>query len=176
MTTFRFSLVSEDADRVESLTRATGFFSPEEVAIARSLVVEALRDGDASGYHFVMLDAEPSDERTLVGFACFGPVPATRASFDLYWIVVHPDAQGRGLGRELLLCVEGAVVERGGRRLVADTSSRDLYAATRAFYERLGFVQAALLEDFYDDGDSKVIFVKPLSGPTLRRDGQAKPS
>ncbi len=156
---YRSVLDAADVDLVEAVTRATGFFSEEEVGIARELADENVNKGElASGYWFLVLDAPGA--KALDAYACFGPVPGTKASFDLYWIVVSPSAQGRGVGRSLLAAVEERVRAMGGKRLYADTSSRAQYAPTRAFYERTGFVQVALLEDFYDDGDGKVMYLK----------------
>ncbi len=167
MSRFRTELAPSDAAKVALATAATGFFSQEETEIARELAQEAYTRGHASGYHFILAEeavaANESQEAELIGFACFGPVPATQSSYDLYWIVVTPTAQRRGLGRALLQCVEEAVMQQGGRRLYADTSSRLLYAPTRRFYERTGFAQAAHLEDFYADGDGKVIYRKVLT-------------
>ena len=104
----------------------------------------------------------------MLGFACFGPIPCTRASHDLYWIVVRPDRQGGGLGRRLLAAAEARIAATGGRRVYIDTSSRPQYAPTRAFYRACGFHQEALLADFYDRNDGKVIFCKVLD-PTSHR-------
>jgi ribosomal protein S18 acetylase RimI-like enzyme len=116
----------------------------------------------------------------LAGYACYGPIPATRESHDLYWIAVAPERQGRGLGRRLLRAVEREVARAGGRRIYVDTSGRDAYAPTRAFYERAGYVREATLPDFYAPGDAKVIYRKqlaegsadraspPLAGPPSR--------
>jgi ribosomal protein S18 acetylase RimI-like enzyme len=157
--TYRAVLAESDAGHIEAVTRATGFFSDEEVGIARELAEENLSKGEVvSGYHFLVLDTADSDG--LDAFACFGPVPGTKTSFDLYWIVVSPAAQGRGVGRRLLGAVETRIRAAGGKQIYADTSSRALYAPTRAFYERTGFVQVALLPDFYDEGDGKVVYMK----------------
>lgn len=159
--TYRTVLGEADEGRIEAVTRATSFFSEEEVGIARELARENLDKGEAaSEYYFLVEDS--ADGETVQAYACFGPVPGSRGSFDLYWIVVSPSAQGRGTGRKLVNAVEERVRAVGGKRLYADTSSRAQYAPTRAFYERTGFVQVALLEDFYDDGDGKVIYLKRL--------------
>lgn len=164
---YRTVLTPADADRIEAVTRATGFFSEEEIGIARELAEENLAKGEVgSEYYFLILDAQAGDlgesQRSpdIDAYACFGPIPGTRASYDLYWIVVAPSAQGRGLGRALVSAVEERLREVGGKRLYADTSSRAQYAPTRAFYERCGFTQVALLEDYYDDGDGKVMYAK----------------
>ena len=156
--TLRDTLVPEDGERVRRLVDITGFFHPDEVDVAEELVVERLQKGDASGYHFVMAD----HYGRLAGYACFGPIPCTAASYDLYWIAVHPDFQGRGLGRRLLTEAERRIKALGGSRIYVDTSQRDQYASTRAFYENTGYNLETVLMDFYAAGDGKAIYCKPL--------------
>lgn len=151
---------SADAEAVERLVAATGFFRPSEVAIARELVEACLERGaEASGYHFLFAD----DPRGLAGYACFGPIEGTLESFDLYWIAVRPDRQGSGLGRLLLGEVEARIAARGGRRIYVETSTTARYAPTRAFYRACGYRHEATLPDFYAPGDGKAFFVKLLA-------------
>ena len=161
MMELREELTPKDAARIHALAAVTGFFTAEEAAIAQELAEERLTRGAASGYHFLL--AEEAGE--LLGFACFGPIPCTRGAYDLYWIVVRPDRQGGGLGRRLLTAAEARIAAAGGRRVYIDTSSRPQYAPTRAFYRACGFHQEALLADFYDRNDGKVIFCKVLDPP-----------
>jgi GNAT superfamily N-acetyltransferase len=155
--TLRRALSPGDPAAVRSLARCTGFFSTEEVQIAGDLVDESLRT-PAAGYEFLLADG-PSG---LAGYTCFGRIPGTVASHDLYWIVVAPALQGQGLGRQLLRESEAWVRRLGGTRLYADTSSRSQYLATRRFYAACGYAVAAELPDFYRPGDGKVIFVRVL--------------
>jgi D-alanine-D-alanine ligase len=148
----------EHPARIEALARVTGFFSAAEVAIARELADAAVQQGAVSGYHFVIAE----EAGALQGFTCFGPIPATQHSFDLYWIAVDPAAQRRGVGREMLSVSEQEVLRLGGLRLYADTSSRSQYEPTHAFYTRSGFARAAYLEDFYAPGDGRITFLKCL--------------
>ncbi|MEZ5543478.1 MAG: GNAT family N-acetyltransferase [Pseudomonadota bacterium] len=147
-----------DVAAVRALVHTTGFFSAAEVGIAAELVQESLSQGSASGYEFLLLE----QAQTLLGYTCYGEIPGTAGSYDLYWIVVAPDRQGRGLGQQLLAATETAVRARGGRLLYAETSARAQYAPTRHFYERAGFHAAARLPDFYAPGDGKVIYAKAL--------------
>jgi ribosomal protein S18 acetylase RimI-like enzyme len=147
-----------DREVVRDIVRSSGFFSPDEIAIAVELVDEALVRGEASGYRFVFLE----DGSEAIGYACFGPVPATEGSWDLYWIAVHASARRAGHGRWLMQEAERCIAACGGRRVWIDTSSRAQYAPTRAFYERCGYTRAALLEDFYRPGDGKVIYCRTL--------------
>jgi GNAT superfamily N-acetyltransferase len=150
----------EPADRgpLEELIRATGFFNPEEIEIALELADDRLAQGEASHYRFLVADVE----KQVAGYACWGPIPGTRSSADLYWIVVHPREQGRGVGRALLTAAEGWMKSAGRDRVYVETSTRAQYAPTRAFYLGCGYDLAAELPDFYAPGDGKAMFLKVL--------------
>jgi ribosomal protein S18 acetylase RimI-like enzyme len=154
----RDAVAAADAEAVRAITAATGFFRPDEVDVAVELVEERLARGAASGYHFVFADA---GGRTA-GYACFGAIACTVSSWDLYWIAVHPDFQGRGVGTVLIRESERRVAALGGTRLYVETSSKAAYQSTRGFYEAKGYRTEAVLEEFYAPGDGKVIFLKVL--------------
>jgi ribosomal protein S18 acetylase RimI-like enzyme len=157
-TAYRTQVRREDKDNVARLVAKTGFFSAGEILIATELIDERLAKGEKSGYSFFFAE---EDER-LVGYACFGPIPGTLQSFDLYWIVVDPSLHNRGIGRSLLDAAEREVAAQGGKRVYIDTSSRAQYEPTRGFYKACGYREGAFLEDFYAPGDGKIIFLKSL--------------
>ena len=149
-----FALAFHDA----TVTTATGFFYPKEIDIAVELVEEYLAKGPASGYHFLFIDR---GEQT-VAYLCFGPIPCTTGSFDIYWVATDPQQQGQGLGSQLLAAAEKQIVAQGGRQIFIETSSRPRYEPTRNFYARRGYEVVATLSDFYDLDDDKVVFRKRL--------------
>jgi D-alanine-D-alanine ligase len=153
---FRYDLNARDPERIRQLVDVTGFFHPAEVDVAVELVEERMAKGPESGYHFIMGEYDGR----LVGYTCYGPIPCTATSYDLYWIAVHPDFQGRGLGRKLLEEGERLIKAAGGTRVYVDTSQRVQYASTRAFYESCGYRLETVLVDFYGPGDGKAIYSK----------------
>jgi ribosomal protein S18 acetylase RimI-like enzyme len=106
----------------------------------------------------------------MQGYACFGPHSLTQGTYDLYWIVVDPTAQGRGIGHTLLAQVEAEVQARGGRLLLVETSSTPAYTPARRFYESSGYRCEAIIHDFYALGDDLVIFSKELGQAQLPRE------
>lgn len=150
-----------DIAGVRTMAEATGFFRPDEVEIAVELVSDRLERGPSSDYCFVLADDE---EGRLVGYTCYGEIGCTIGSYDLYWIVVAPDQQGRGLGRLLLAETERRIRDLGGRRVYIETSSLEKYAPTQEFYLRCGYGLEARLEDFYQPGDAKLVYARSLSG------------
>jgi len=157
--TLRTTVRREDGELVRDIVSSTGFFRPDEIGIAVELVEERIRVGLASGYHFIFAER---DGRAL-GYSCYGPVPLTLHSYDVYWMAVRKEEQGAGVGRMLLVRSEAAIGELGGRRIYIETSSKELYNGTRRFYERCGYRTEATLREFYSPGDHKVIYVKSIA-------------
>ncbi len=157
---FREAPVQGDRKRVREIIASSGFFSHEEIEVADELVQERLGKGISSGYLFLFAEVEGR----VVGYACYGPIPCTLQSYDLYWIAVEETLRGAGVGRELLRRSEQAMARAGGTRIYVETSSREQYGSTRAFYDACGYGEAAVLEDFYSPGDHKVIYLKVLPG------------
>ena len=155
---YRDKPIPYDVDSILNIVKSSGFFSTEEVEMAVELVQENLSKGESSGYCFLLVEFS---ER-VVGYSCYGPIPCTKESCDLYWIAVLNEFRGQGIGRDLLERTEEKIGKIGGKRIYLDTSSRDQYEPTRSFYRAGGFEQEAVLKDFYSPGDDKVIYVKQL--------------
>jgi ribosomal protein S18 acetylase RimI-like enzyme len=157
--TFRQDVRPSDRETVRKIVEATGFFSEDETTMAVELVEEHLTKGDASGYSFLFAESEGA----VIGYAVYGPCPATLSSYDIYWMAVYPDFQGRGLGRKLLAMCESLIQEKGGRQIYMDTSARTQYESTRRLYVARGYLQAAYLPDYYAPGDAKITYVKVIA-------------
>ncbi len=158
--TVRHQVRPTDPDAVLHIVASTGFFTAEEIQIAVELVDEHLEKGEEkSGYHFVFLDC--GDE--VVGYTCYGRIPGTKYSWDLYWIAVGKRFQRRGLGHRLMQATEERIRQAHGRQIFIETSSTDLYHPTHVFYERCGYTLEHVYPDFYAPGDSKYVYVKRLA-------------
>ncbi|MCJ7579768.1 MAG: GNAT family N-acetyltransferase [Candidatus Aminicenantes bacterium] len=155
---FRTEVRASDVLVVREIVTTTGFFHREEIGIAVELVKERLEKGEASGYEFIFLELDGQ----AVAYSCYGLIPLTKSSYDLYWIAVHSDHRGKGLGKVLLTETENDIKSRSGTAIYAETSSRDLYIPTRQFYLSNGYDLKAQFEDYYDKGDDLVYFVKKL--------------
>lgn len=159
---FREEVRESDIAAVRGIVMATKMFHRNEAEVAAELVEERLHRGPASGYSFVFAEIEGE----VVGYSCYGPIACTLHSYDLFWIAVHPKCQGHGMGKKLMVISEQRIAEAGGKRIYVETSGRELYHPTRAFYEHLAYTREATLKDFYAPGDDKCTYVKVLSsGP-----------
>ena len=156
-----------DRPALRALLANTQSFSAAELAVALELFDEAFAPGGGEGedqeqYAFVGAVDGASAERRLVGYACWGRTPATRATFDLYWLAVDPAQQGSGIGAALVHEVERRASAVGGRLMVIEASGRADNAAVRRFYERMGSTAVATVRDFYAPGDDRITYTKRL--------------
>lgn len=172
--------------RIAEILRGSRVFSREEIEVALEVFDEGIAERGMLNAEDVVVPSAfrnpQSDylflgaftpEEVLVGYACWGPTPATDRTWDLYWIAVDTSLQGAGIGTILLEEVERRLVGQHARMLIAETSSRSDYAPTRGFYERHGYREAARVRDFYAPGDDRIMFVKrflhsPEGGEQIR--------
>lgn len=155
---FRIDLEEKDKISIADITRSSKCFSEKEVLVAVELAEERIIKGDKSGYHFII--AECYDKN--LGYISFGPDAGTENSYHIYWIAVDNKIRSRGIGGHLLEKAEVMIKKNGGRHIYIETSSRDCYIPARSFYGKNGYKKEAVLEDFYGEGDSKVIYSKKL--------------
>lgn len=155
---YRQDVLLSDIDSVRNIVDSTGFFSDAEIAIAVELVEERLAKGIASGYNFLFADVPGM----TIGYTCFGPIPGTAGSYDIYWIAVHKKFFRRGIGKRLMADTEEIIRNQGGVLLCIETSSRIQYSSTRFFYRNCGFREEATVKNFYGLKDDKIIYTKTL--------------
>ena len=152
------------------LLRATGAFSPDEMAVALELFDEAAgAPGTGTPDYEFVAAFDPAG--ALAGYCCYGPTPGAEGTYDVYWIAVHPRHQRAGVGSTLLDEVERRLAGRGGRLIVVETSGRAAYDATRRFYGARGYRVAARLQDFYAPADDRLVLARELGGslsPAMR--------
>lgn len=154
--TLRSEVKPTDPETIRMIVSSTGFFRDDEIPVAAELAEERLEKGAASGYEFLF--AEIAGE--TVAYSCYGLIPCTLHSYDLYWIATRLDYMNRGIGKHLLQETEKAIFKSGGHGIYVETSSKEQYAPTRAFYENNQYLLQARFENFYAPGDDKLVYVK----------------
>jgi ribosomal protein S18 acetylase RimI-like enzyme len=150
-------LSKEDRDAIERLLNRSTPFNQEEIATSLA-VIDAALDHPEKGVSSVYCAHLPHGD--LLGFICFGPIPMTDRCYNLYWIVVDKKFTRRGVGGELMLYMEEKLVKKNGRRIYTDTSSAPQYEQARLFFENYGFFVDSVMDDFFRDGEDKIVYRK----------------
>jgi len=153
---FRTDVKASDIEAVGDIVKSTKFFNEEEIQVAMELVEERVEKGEESGYEFIFAEIN----NKVIGYTCYGRIPCTKHSFDMYWIATHQDYQGLGIGKKLIDETENAIKNLDGHGIYVETSTKDQYHPTRSFYLKMNYIQKAVFEDFYDKNDGKVVYIK----------------
>jgi D-alanine-D-alanine ligase len=159
------AVTKKHVNAIYSLLESTRVFRAEELAVAIE-VIESYLENPGQDYDVV---GAFTRDGSLLGYACWGPTPCTADTWDLYWIAVSADAQGRGIGRLIMQEVERRLARANARLVLIETSSTEPYAPTRAFYRSLGYQEVARVPDFYLDGDDRVILARRLDERSAER-------
>jgi ribosomal protein S18 acetylase RimI-like enzyme len=146
----------QDKAALRKILKNTPEFTPPEVTLAEEVVSDYLHDPENSGYYTLVAEIDAA----IGGFVCYGPTPITEGTWDIYWIAVDHNIQGKGIGRSLMSAAEDNIKRAGGRLVLVETSSKPGYEKTNLFYQGIGYKEAARIVDFYMIGDDQVIYEK----------------
>ncbi len=149
-------MTSKDKSAVLRILKNTPEFTPAEVVLADEVIDSYLFNPTESGYFILVAEIESK----VAGYVCYGPTPITEGTWDLYWIAVDHNTQGQGVGKKLMEAAEEKIQQANGRLIIVETSSKPGYEKTNAFYQRIGYKQAARIVDFYMIGDDQIIYEK----------------
>ena len=149
-------LQANDREQLVSIINKTDNFNDEEKNIAVELIDEAIANPNDEDYNVYIYE----NGGKIAGYHCTGKRALTDGVFDLFWIVVDNSGQNKGIGKQLLDHAENFVKENKGRWILAETSSKDNYNATRNFYMRNNYSIVAQIKDFYAINDNLIVFGK----------------
>ncbi len=148
--------VPADTPALLALTEATGAFKPLEIEALAEVLDDYHGTNAAAGHRAVTWERNGE----VLGFAYYAPAAMTERTWYLWWIAVRKTEQGTGIGSALLRHAEDDIRQERGRLLLVETSSLPHYEPTRRFYHKNGYYLAAVLADFYAEGDDMVVFRK----------------
>lgn len=101
-----------------------------------------------------------NDKPIAIGYCA--PEKLTDGTFNLYALGIHSNIQGKGIGGKMMSFIENHLKKEGKRILIVETSSTNDFKSTRKFYENLNYKKEAVIRDFWEEGDDKIIYWKKL--------------
>lgn len=152
----------DDRGGIYGLIIDSGIFARVDADCVDGMFAESISKPSEDGYYFLSCRSGAQAPAELIGFACVGRESLTKDTWDLFWICVDRAARGRGAGRALMEEAQRLAVSKGGRLMVIYTSSTEPYAAARRLYESQHFAPAAVVADYYAEGDDLRIYTKRL--------------
>lgn len=164
------SLDVPDKGKMVDAAVRTGVFRDKEISILEELIDDMLGDKETT-YRSV----SAYTEGILSAFAILGRTPLTDFSWDIYWLVVSPEFQGKGIGARILHESERIMTENSPEAVIrVETSTRSEYLPARRFYLNKGFREVGIIEDFYARQDGIVIYAKNINPDFAKNVTQVK--
>lgn len=101
------------------------------------------------------------DEKPVAIGYCI-PEKLTEGTYNLLAIGVSQNAQRKGVASAMMEYIEHQLKQNNGRLLLVETSSDEAQIAARKLYQKIGYKQVAVIDDFWKEGEDKIVFLKQL--------------
>ena len=150
----------DDKKAIMAIAEAIGLFTPPEFEELGGMLTEYFNDNLGSDHFWTVCD---DGNGVPIGVAYYAPELYADGTWNLYFIAVHPERQGKGYGEKLVNYIEQTLAARGERLLLVETSGLPNFERIWAFYRKHGFEEEARIREFYKEGDDKIIFRKELN-------------
>jgi len=100
-----------------------------------------------------------SDEVPVAVGYCV-PEKLTEGTYNLLAIGVSKEEQGKGIAKEMMHYIEQLLKDKGARILIVETSSDEAQFPARSLYKNISYHQEAIIRDFWNEGEDKIVFWK----------------
>lgn len=148
------NIAKRDIPHLKNVIDSTGLFSSE---LLDDMIADYFNNSNSSD---IWLTLELEGAPVVIAYCA--PERLTSGTYNLYLIAVSKDHQGKGLGASMMQYIEQLLKEQGNRVLLVETSGLPEFELTRRFYDKSNYQREAVIREFYQQGEDKIIFWKKL--------------
>jgi ribosomal protein S18 acetylase RimI-like enzyme len=99
---------------------------------------------------------------TPISIGYCSPEKFTNGTYNLLALGVSKNNQRKGIAIEMINYIENILRQRNARILIVETSSDFAQLGAQKLYSKLGYTKEAVLREFWNEGEDKVIYSKKL--------------
>jgi ribosomal protein S18 acetylase RimI-like enzyme len=147
-------VITQDIDALKQIVAQNKLFEPE---LLNDMLSDFLFNEASSDVWFTLLE-----NNVPVAFAYCIAEKLTQGTYNILAVAVHKNLQGKGVGKKLISHIEQYLYEQKARIIIIESSGNDEYSAAKTFYYKIGYKQVATINEFWAEGEDKVIFLKKL--------------
>jgi ribosomal protein S18 acetylase RimI-like enzyme len=148
------AVTKSDIDGLKKVVDSSELFPSEYLG---EMISDYFNNPATQDLWFTYMD---NDKQLAIGYCV--PEKLTDGTYNLLAIGVSQDAQRNGIASQMMNYIEQLLKQKDGRILIVETSSDDAQIGARNFYNKIGYTQAAVIKDFWKDGEDKIVFWKKL--------------
>ncbi len=147
-------VIKSDVDEIKKVVDSSGLFPSEYLD---DMISDYFNNAETQDIWFTYID---NDVPTAIGYCV--PEKLTDGTYNLLALGVSAIAQRKGVASEMMKYIEQLLKNKDGRILIVETSSDEAQMGARHFYKQIGYIQEAVIRDFWKDGEDKIVFCKRL--------------
>jgi ribosomal protein S18 acetylase RimI-like enzyme len=144
----------DDIDGLKEVVDSCGLFPSEYLD---EMISDYFNNPETQDYWFTCID---NNKPVAIGYCV--PEKFTDGTYNLLAIGVSQDTQRKGIASEMMAYIEQHLKTKDGRILIVETSSDEAQIGARNLYKKIGYTQAAVIKDFWKDGEDKIVFWKKI--------------
>lgn len=147
-------VTTADVDELKKVLDSCELFPSEYLD---EMISDYFNNAETEDHWFTFL----IDEKPVAIGYCV-PEKLTEGTYNLLAIGVSQNAQRKGVASAMMEYIEQQLKQKNGRLLLVETSSDEAQIAARKLYQKIGYKQVAVIDDFWKDGEDKIVFLKQL--------------
>ncbi len=147
-------VVHTDLDSLKLVLDSCGLFPSEYL---EDMISDYFNNPDTQEIWFTQVE---DNEPIAIGYCV--PEKLTSGTYNLLAIGVSENQQRKGVAIEMMNYIEHKLKVIGARILIVETSSDAAQLGARNLYQKLGYNLEAVIRDFWNEGEDKLIFLKRL--------------
>ncbi len=147
-------VIKTDIDGLKIVLNSCGLFPSEYLD---EMISDYFDNPKTQDIWFTCID---NKKNVAIGYCV--PEKFTDGTYNLLAIGVSKDTQRKGIANQMMNYIEQLLKENDGRILIVETSSDEAQIGARKLYEKIGYTQEAVIRDFWNDREDKIVFWKKL--------------
>lgn len=147
-------VIHSDLDSLKIVLDSCGLFPSEYL---EDMISDFFHNLDTNEIWFTYVE---NDSPISIGYCI--PEKLTSGTYNLLAIGVFENHQRKGVAVEMMNFIEQKLKTIGARVLIVETSSDDAQIGARNLYQKLGYNQEAVIRDFWNEGEDKIVYWKKL--------------
>jgi ribosomal protein S18 acetylase RimI-like enzyme len=147
-------VIHSDLDSLKIVLDSCGLFPSEYLD---DMISDYFYNLDTNEIWFTYVE---NDSPISIGYCI--PEKLTSGTYNILAIGVSENHQRKGVAVEMMNFIEQKLKTIGARVLIVETSSDDAQIGARNLYQKLGYNQEAVIRDFWNEGEDKIVYWKKL--------------
>lgn len=147
-------VIHSDLDSLKIVLDSCGLFPSEYLD---EMISDYFNNLDTNEIWFTYVE---NNSPISIGYCI--PEKLTSGTYNLLAIGVSENHQRKGVAVEMMNFIAQKLKTIGARVLIVETSSDDAQIGARNLYQKLGYNQEAVIRDFWNEGEDKIVYWKKL--------------